>query len=105
MAGRYADLSTEELDRLIDLEERRMGRERAGTRRRQRCAPLPATGAALAAAREALGASLTDATRRALAQAAAGAGDVEIGARAPRWRESPRPLAAPKNISQPTALA
>jgi hypothetical protein len=42
MAGRYADLSTEELDRLIDLEERRMGRERAGTRRRQRCAPLPA---------------------------------------------------------------
>eukprot|EP01046_Picozoa_sp_COSAG06_P104534 COSAG06_NODE_50733_length_316_cov_1.419355_1_plen_27_part_10 len=27
MAGRYADLSTEELDRLIDLEERRMGRE------------------------------------------------------------------------------
>ena len=43
MAGRYADLSTEELDRLIDLEERRMGRERAGTRRRQRCAPRPAT--------------------------------------------------------------
>lgn len=59
----------------------------------------------LAAAREALGASLTDATRRALAQAAAGAGDVESGARAPRWRESPRPLAAPKNISQPTARA
>ena len=39
MAGRYADLSTEELDRLIELEERRLGRERgAAKRRRQRCA-------------------------------------------------------------------
>jgi hypothetical protein len=49
MAGRYADLSTEELDRLIELEERRLGRERgAAKRRHQRCArvfhlqhPLP----------------------------------------------------------------
>ena len=30
---RYSDLSTEELDRLIDIEERRMGREQ-GPRRR-----------------------------------------------------------------------
>jgi hypothetical protein len=42
MAGRYADLSTEELDRLIELEERRLGRERgAAKRRHQRCARVP----------------------------------------------------------------
>jgi hypothetical protein len=44
MTSRYADLSTDELDRLIALEERRMDRERGVTKQKERCAapcPLP----------------------------------------------------------------
>lgn len=38
--SRYADLSTDELDRLIALEERRMDRERGVKKDKDRCALL-----------------------------------------------------------------